>query len=344
MKKRLAGLVLAAAMTATALTGCSSFDGDAVVMEIGDTKVPASVANFYARYQQSLYETYYTSFMGSDMWEGEAEEGKTYEESVKESILDNLQRFYVMDMHKEEYGVSLTEDDQKAIDSAVSKFTEANTLENKELVSGDDETVKKFLELITINNKVSEAIGDTVDTEVSDEEAAQKSMQYVYFSFSTTDEEGNSKEMTDEEKEKLLADAQAFREGALTAEDFAGYAEGLGYTASTQTFDAESNMLDEAVIQAADALGEGEVSEVTEASGGYYVMKLTSLLDREATDAKKETIVSERKQEAVTKACDAWLEEEKVTVHEDVWKTISFVKQGVTVKDTTSGGAEETEE
>ena len=42
-----------------------------------------------------------------------------------------------------------------------------------------------------------------VDEEVSDEEAAQKSMQYVYFPFTTTDDSGNSTEMTDEEKEDL---------------------------------------------------------------------------------------------------------------------------------------------
>ena len=59
-----------------------------------------------------------------------------------------------------------------------------------------------------------------VDTEVSDEEAAQKKMQYVTFSFTTTDEEGNSSEMTDEEKAELKTQAEEFAAGAAGASDF----------------------------------------------------------------------------------------------------------------------------
>lgn len=37
---------------------------------------------------------------------------------------------------------------------------------------------------------------------MSDEEAAQKSMEYVYFSYTSTDESGSVTELTDEEKQK----------------------------------------------------------------------------------------------------------------------------------------------
>ena len=42
---------------------------------------------------------------------------------------------------------------------------------------------------------------------------------------------------------------------------------------------------------------EGDVTDIIETENGIYIAKLTSLLDREATDSKKESIVSERKQE-----------------------------------------------
>ena len=41
-----------------------------------------------------------------------------------------------------------------------------------------------------------------VNEEVSDEEAAQKSMEYVYFSYTSTDESGSVTELTDEKKQK----------------------------------------------------------------------------------------------------------------------------------------------
>lgn len=336
MKKKLVGLVLAAALAAVSVTGCGKLDNSDVVAEVGDAKITAGVANFYARFQQSQYETYYSSFLGNDMWSGEAEEGKTYEESVKETIINNLESMYVLDMHKADYNIELSEDEKTAIKKAAESFGEANTLEDKELISGDTDTVEEVLRLLTVQEKMREAVTADVNTEVSDEEAAQKSMQYVYFSFNKTDDDGNTSQMTDDEKKELKNDAEAFQQGAKEAEDFSAYATEQGHEASTLTFDSETTSPAAELIKAADALAEGELTDVVEGSAGYYVAKVTTLLDREATDSKKETIVSERKQTMFNEQIEKWLDEEKVTVHKSVWKKVDFVKQGVTIKDTGS--------
>ena len=93
MKRRVAVLVMTAVLAAGSLTGCKGLDGSETVAEFQDTKITADVVNFYARMQQAQYETYYASFMGDDMWAGEAAEGKTYEESMKESILNELENY-----------------------------------------------------------------------------------------------------------------------------------------------------------------------------------------------------------------------------------------------------------
>lgn len=63
-------------------------------------------------------------------------------------------------------------------------------------------------------------------------------------------------------------------------------------------FDAKSTSPDAALIEAANALAaEGDVTGAIESDAGVYVAKLTSLLDREATDQKKASIIEERKQE-----------------------------------------------
>ncbi|MFQ9345301.1 MAG: hypothetical protein ACLR2O_06650 [Coprococcus sp.] len=42
---------------------------DAVVVKAGDEEITAGVANFYARYTQAQYETYFASYFGGDdMW------------------------------------------------------------------------------------------------------------------------------------------------------------------------------------------------------------------------------------------------------------------------------------
>lgn len=137
-----------------------------------------------------------------------------------------------------------------------------------------------------------------VNEEVSDEEAAQKSMEYVYFSYTSTDESGSVTELTDEEKAKAKSTAETIAERAKAGEDFAAVAAELGTEVQKTAFDAKSTSPDAALIEAANALAaEGDVTGAIESDAGVYVAKLTSLLDREATDQKKASIIEERKQE-----------------------------------------------
>ena len=332
MKKRAVILLLAGVLAAGSLTGCGGLEDSDVVATVNDTDITADVANFLARYTQAQYETYYAGYMGDDMWSGESEEGKTYEDTVKDSILKSLENMYLMEEHMDEYDISLSDEEKNSIKEAASQFDSENGLAEKEKVSGNTDTVERVLELLTIQKKVQDAVEAGADTEVSDEEAAQKSMQYVTFSFTTTDEEGNSVDLTDEEKEQLKATAESFAAGAAGAADFAAYATEQGQTSQDATFDAESATLPTQLVEAADALGEGETTGVVEGDNGYYVARVTSLLDREATDAKKQEIVSERQQELMDETIAGWREDADIEVHERVWDKIEFTTLTVTMK------------
>lgn len=331
MKKRLVALLMAMTMVMS-MAGCGKVDANQAVAQFGDTKITADVADFYARFQQAQYETYYAGFMGDDMWNGEAEAGVSYEESVKESVMDSLQTLYVLDAHKEDYGVSLSKEEQEAIQQTAEAFIEGNESKDLEAISGTTETASKVLELLTVQEKMRIAMTKDVNTDVSDEEAAQKSMQYVYFSYNKISEDGTSTPMTEEEKEALKKEAEAFREESKGQADFVAFAEEKGYTASKLTFDSESDAPSEVLVAAMDKLKSGEVSTVVEDAAGLFVGKLESEFDREATDKKKDVIISERKAEMFEKLCEEWKEEAKIKVNKSVWNKISFVDQGVVIK------------
>ena len=107
MKKRALILALAGIM-AESLTGCGSLKDDAVVVKAGDEEITAGVANFYARYTQAQYETYFASYFGGDdMWTKNASDGKTYEESIKETLLDDLKNMALLEKHMKDYDVKL---------------------------------------------------------------------------------------------------------------------------------------------------------------------------------------------------------------------------------------------
>ena len=348
--KKAAVLAAAGALTALSVTGCSgSINTDAVVVTVGDEEITLGVANFYARMTQGQYETYYAGFMGitaKEMWTQEVDGDKTYEETTKEALLVSLEDLYLISQHAGEYEVSLSEDEHKAIEEAVKKFDEANTDEAKEIVSGYRKDVQKYLELVTVSQKMADKMKEGVNEEVSDEEAAQKAMQYVYFSYTSTDDEGNSTDLSDEEKESLKGTAQTFCDAEKAGTDIETAAADAGVEVQTATFDAESATPDAALVAAADALAnEGDVTEVTETEKGLYVAKLTSLLDREATDAEKQNIIEERKQEQYDSLLEQWREDTEIKVDEKVWKKVDFIDYGVTVitseEESTDGTADE---
>lgn len=332
MKKKLILFVMAGMLAVSSLTGCGSIKDSDVVLTGKSENITAKEANFYARYVQAQYETYYGSYLGDDMWSTEIEEGKTYESNVKKSLLKQLKYMLVMKEHMSDYDVELTEDEETAISDAAKEFVEANEESSADKVSGDQDTVEKVLTLLTVQQKMEAAIEEDVDTNVSDDEAAQKSMDYVLFSYTTTDDDGNSTDLSDDEKTAMKEKATAFAEGAKTAEDFSAYATEQGQSAQTATFDSDSTTPDADLIAAADALGEGEVTDVIETDSGCYVAKVTSLLDREATDSKKESIISERKSDLVESTCKAWVKEDGVKANKKVWKKISFTDLSVSIK------------
>ena len=349
--KRAAVLTAAGLIAAGTLAGCSgTIDTDAVVATVGDEDITLGVANFYARMTQGQYETYYAGMMGmtgEDMWLQEVEEDKTYEQAVKDSIMTELENLYIIAQHAAEYEVSLTEDEQDAIREAATRFDELNSDETKEAVSGYRKDIEKYLELLTIQNKMDSKMKEGVDEEVSDEEAAQKAMKYVYFSFSSTDDSGNTVDLSDEEKEALRTDAQTLADRVKAGEDMTAVAEEMGLTANDLTFDEESTGPNEDLVAEVNGFAEeGECTDPIESDLGLYVGQLTSLMDRDASELEKTYIVEERRQEQYDSLLEEWRDAVTIEVDEKVWDKVDFNDTGVTIitpEEETEGAETETE-
>ena len=346
-KKRVTALGLAGMLAVTGLTGCGSMNNDDVVATVGESEIKLGVANFYARMQQAQYETYYAGMMGTtgeELWAKETD-GKTYEQSVKSDMIKSLENIYILEQHASEYDVVLSEDEKKAIEKAAEEFDENNALEDKEAVSGYNKYVKKVLELLTIQSKMEDVMTADVDTEVSDDEAAQKAMKYVFYSY-TKDENDSTSTMSETEKTEVKKKATDFAEKLKNSDtkDIDAVANEAGMEVQTATFDSESTSPNADLVKAADALtAEGDVTDAIETDSGIYVAKVTSFLDRTATDAKKQSIVEERKKDQYDDLLKKWRKKTDINLNKRVWKKVDFQKQGVTVKDT-SGNTEESAE
>lgn len=333
MKKRLAVVLLTAVIAAGAMAGCGQEtikDSD-VVATVGKTEIKGNIANFFARYQQAMYETYYSSMLGENMWTTKVDDDTTYEESAKETIMQSLEELYLLNEHVGDYDVSLTEDEKKAIGEAADAFLEANGENVREVISGDKETVEEVLRLFTIQQKMRTEMLKDVDRKVSDEEAAQKAMQYVAFTYSEESKSEDS-ESTSDTKEEAKTKADTFLDAVKGGTDFEQAAKDQETSTLDLTFDSETTSPNEEVIAAADKLDAGQVTDVIETDSGYYVAKVTSTFDQTATDNKKQQIISERENDRYNEIVEGWKDDTKIKENKDVWKKIDFNEQGVAVK------------
>lgn len=333
MKNRITAAILAAMLAVTMLTGCSpKTDGEKAALTVNGIDLSADIAEFYARYIQAGYETYYTAYMGNDMWGSRAEKGNNYEDAVKEQVMEELETMLLSEQHMKAYGVTLTEAEKKVIEKSATEFDEDNNLHNKRLVSGNKSTVKRLLTLMAVESKVKKAIEDDADVKVTKEEIKQKRMQYVLFPYKETKETGKGLELSKEEQEAAKEEAEEFAMQAKKKKDFEKVAQDAGKLYKEVTFDSSSKKPNRKLVQAVDRLSKGDVTDVVETKDGCYVAKLISLKDKKATADKKKKLIKKRREKVYEQTKDKWLMEAEISVHRNVWRSISFANLGVRIE------------
>ncbi|MCR5785324.1 MAG: hypothetical protein K6G40_06770 [Eubacterium sp.] len=323
------------------LTGCGSVSDDTTVATLGDTNIPYGVANFYVQYMQSLYDSYYLDYYGDSMWSSDLTgEGSTMEEECRADFLENIESFYRMDAHAEEYGVTLSDEELEAIDAAAEQFMEDNSETAIKQMGATKEIVAEYLRLATIESYMFDAIYAACDTEITDEEAACRTFTYIELSLEgETDESGDVTELTDEQIENLKEEAEAIIAGTGT-NDLETMADIYGAETATYSYNEGDDGMDEAVLAAADELSEGEVYETyVETDTALYIIRLDSEYDEEASADKKTELQDEADQAYYEEVYAAWQEEVEFNVVEKVWKKISFAHLYTYISSDESGDA-----
>lgn len=305
MKKKAIVLLSMVLILAFSLCGCSQsgLNGSETIATLdGTTNIPLGEFNLMLRYQQAQMETYYASLFGTGVYQQDISgSGVVYGESAKEALLEDFKEMYVLEAEASNYQVALTEEEKAAITEAATKFLSANTDRAKKAVTADQATVEHVLTLMTLKDKMYTALTADVDTEVSDEEAAQKRISYVFESTADTyDEAGNAIPLTDEEKAEKKAALQEILNVAKESGDLNSAAEAKERTANSLTYGDGSTAIGEEVQAAANALADGEFTDLIETDNGYYIVQMVSTFDREATDSQKETIIQQRRDDLYT--------------------------------------------
>lgn len=360
--KKIAAAGLSALLAGSLLAGCGSagdtakIDGTKTVVTINEDQVPLGTLSFMAKYQQAQMYAMYSSYFGAteifDMVMDESS-GETYGETLKGYALDSLEEMVLLRQHAEEYGVTLTAEEEEEIDKIAQAYIDENAEDVRNMIGASKENVVELLELQLTKSKMLDPMAADVDTEVSDEEAQQSGVSYVKIMKAT--EEDFKEESSDESslaESGVAADADtaaqveaANAEKLKQAEDVLAammasdnvaeadmtavanevneelYAEKGQFT----TFNTDDTVLDQVIVKAVSGLADGTmVDHVLESSDGtaWYVVRFDKAYDETATQEIKDEKVTARKQEAYDALMTGWKDAAKITVDEAVLATL----------------------
>lgn len=336
-KKAAAGLAVAALSLTLALTGCAANPKAALIkVDTGDT-IEYGYANFVAKYYQAQYDINYKPYYGDSMWTSDVQQnGTTLEKNVKDQVIDQLKEQWTIRQHAADYSVTLSDADNAKIEEYANKFIEANTENGLSKLGASKQYTIDFLTNMAYAIKVQKAIYKEADTDFTAAETEQSTISYVRFSTEgTTGSDGTETSMSDAEKAEAKKKAEALAAAGAEnyetkAAELSGEVKTFSYTKADSSY--EGMILPDNVIKKSKTLKEGEISKAIEGTDGWYVVRMDKYFDKEATDNKKNTLVSSAKSDHYKEVVDGWKEGYTFTVDEKLWEKESLTDVAFTQK------------
>lgn len=292
------------------------------VVSVGDKKVLYSEAMAYFKSFQAQVEAQY----GPDIWAYDFGGGQTFEELAKQDIMNMMVQNKIIGGKADKYNVSISEDEEAQIKENATNFLAGITEEDKAAYGITEEVVTNIFRDDLLKQKVYEAATLDVDTEVSDEEAKQITIQHLLIKTQKTDENGKTVEFTADEKAAARKKAEELLKEAKETKDFKKLAEANTEDSNVEYTFGKGQMV-KPFEEAAFAMKPGQVSDIVETDYGYHILYCVSDFDEDATQAKKEEIISKRQSEAFQKLYEEWQKDVKVKVNDEIWDSLTFISE-----------------
>ena len=329
--KKIFTLILCLMMTVS-LIGCSA-DKKAVAIVNGQDITLGNYEKLLALNKSSM-ESYY----GANIWSQEVEKGKTYEDMLKEMVLQTMIGSEIIYQQAEKEKVAPTE---KQIQEQIDSFNET--------IKGDEE-YKAELKKMGINEKFlkfqfARDLANTnlqkkfeEDTKISEADMKKyyednKSDFYIdtvtasHILLKTVDD--NGKELSEEKQKEAKKKAEEALAKVKAGEDFVSVAKEYSQDSSASnggelgTF-GRGKMVTE-FENAAFAMKPGEISDIVKTQYGYHIIKVTDRVDKQETyDEVKNQIKTTLAGEKYTEYVEKLKKDSKVEEKQDIIKSAKF--------------------
>lgn len=307
-KKRILAGILAAVLC---LSGCS-IGGKEVVFTSGVSKhdvfkIGGDSCNLVeAKVYLANYQNIYGKIYGIDLWQQGFQEEKL-EKYVKEIALLEMTKIMCMDLLAKDREISLTAEEEQIVEDAAAEYYKSLSEAELTYTGASEKDIVAMYEDYALANKVYKSLTESVDEEVSDDEARIMEAMQIYV---------KSHDKANEVATKLAA-----------GEDFAAIASNYNEKEAIEIAFGRGEM-PENVEKAAFELDNEAISDCISTEDGYYFIKCTNKYNEELTDANKSNIVEAREKEAFEKVYEDFISGLASEMNDKLWEETALVTDG----------------
>lgn len=276
--------------------------GSKDVFKIGGNSCNQTEAKVYLANYQNIYGKSY----GIDLWE-QGFQKKKLKQYVKEVALSEMTKIICMDLLAENQGIALTTEEKARIKDAAAKYYESLNEAELTYTGASQSDIESMYEDYALANKVYQSLTQSVDEEVSDDEARIMEAMQIYV---------KTQDKAEEVSAKLAA-----------GEDFAAVASNYNQKPVIEITFGRGDLPEE-VEKAAFELDDGAVSDCIQTDDGFYFIKCINKFNEELTDANKSNIVDAREKAAFDDVYEEFVSTLASNLNESVWENIPLVTDG----------------
>ena len=285
------------------VSGCESRPAADVKKEIGVTlrrpEIMLVVATERNRYEQIYTDQIWNVVVSAD--------GTTFQEYLLNQIKQftaDIKRICAM---AEEYEIALDNREKEQLRLLAQDYYSQLTQEDKAYTEAEPEDVLNLYQDYYLACKTVNTLTKDANLEISDNEAKVVEVGQI-----VVDNEFQARELWQAVRTEGADFDAIARENSMEEEIYRKVVRGE---------------LSAAVEEVVFAMNTGEVSEVIEENGQFYLFYCKNPYDQEATLARKQEMMLLRKDRAFREYYDVFLEENLVSVSGRVWQDVSCVTQ-----------------
>lgn len=323
--------IITSAVLVVILVAALLFDQlyESTLLKINGKKYTLSDLSYYFYTVESQYDYYDQMFGGGGAyWDMTYDDttGATVRDQAKNDAIESVKYNEILYKEATAEGYSLTEEEKTTINENVDSLLKDQLSDT--VIRKNDFTDKYLTDIISKTTLVSRYRQDKIDALDIDDEAIkegikyedyrQYDIEYLFIPTQTTDADGNTVDLTDEEKSTAYDKLNSYYETAKTTEDWSTLLpddeEDVTYqstnfieSGSTYSEDFEKMMM---------AMENDAVSEIYEAENGYYIIRMVNNNSSESYDNAVEDAITTKENEEFQKVYDDIAAKYDVTTNE----------------------------